>query len=337
MTVMTNGRLEDLYSADRYASSIYYSIFNTFPSRLVVTSVTKGFFKKVRELFNLETLFEDYGVDSKNIKDFRKIIYLDSSVQVLIIEYLKTDEVTYVLHYSNNTNKSLVEEFFKLSKRHKVRYPKEVYTPTIELVISTCNGLDTIVRDFNFTALTREELIIYYGKNFLNVYDRLLEFLDIHRKLVLLHGQPGTGKSTLIKQLITEKDDNLLYFSPENISLLGTPQFTKFLLEHTDKVIVAEDCETILVNSNVRSSATSNLLNLTDGILAEIYNCGLLATFNTNISNLDPALVRPGRLFLDYELKALTVEESNIFLEYKNSDKRVEKEMTLAELFSILS
>ena len=107
-------------------------------------------------------------------------------------------------------------------------------------------------------------------------------------------------------------------------------------MEHTNKVIVAEDCERVLVDSQSRSNVTSNILNLTDGVLAEIYNCGLLATFNTNICNLDPALVRPGRLFLDYELKALTVEESNIFLEYKNSTKRVDKEMTLAELFSIL-
>jgi hypothetical protein len=336
MSVVIHSELENLYSTNPYAISIYQEIFNTFPSRLVVSDVTKGFFKKVQNILNLEVLSEDYGYNPKNLKDIRKVIYVDSANEILVIELAKLEERTYVFHYSNSTIKLLIDDCLKLSKKYKVRYPKEEYTPTIELVISTHSGLDTIVRDFNFTALTRDELSIFYGKNFLDIYDRLLEFLDIHRKLVLLHGQPGTGKSTLIKQLITEKDDNLLYFSPENISLLGTPQFTKFLLEHTDKVIVAEDCETILVNSDIRSSATSNLLNLTDGILAEIYNCGLLATFNTNISNLDPALVRPGRLFLDYELKALTIEESNIFLEYKNSTKRVDREMTLAELFSIL-
>lgn len=328
--------LEDLYRSYLYESSTYYEVFNVLPSRLIISGVTKGFFKKVREVFNLEVLLEDYVQNPRNTQDIRKTIYVDSANQVLVVEFLRLAEITYVFHYSTKTDKSLIDTCIKLSKKHRVRYPKEDYTPTIELVIPTTSGLDTIVKDFNFTALTRNELTIYYGKNFLNIYDRLLEFLDTHRKLVLLHGQPGTGKSTLIKQLVTETIDNLLYFSPENINLLGTPQFTKFLLEHTNKVIVAEDCESVLVNSESRSNVTSNILNLTDGVLAEIYNCGLLATFNTNITNLDPALVRPGRLFLDYELKALTVEESNIFLEYKNSTKRVDKEMTLAELFSIL-
>ena len=327
----------NIYDDNRENVTLYMDQFGKYPSRAVFQRLTKGFEKNLFPLLDLEILIKDFGFSPKNLRDIDKTIYLDKKKEILVIKFVVGTSIVFVLHFSNTeSNLNLIDKAIKLSKKHHVRVPKKIMEPMIELVILNQGELDTIRRKFAFQQLSREELAIHYGRNFLDVYDKLQEFLEAHRKLVLLHGEPGTGKSTLLKQLIAQKNDRLLYFSPENIKLLGTPDFTKFLLQHTGKIIIAEDAENILVDVGTRSAATANLLNLTDGILAEIYNCGLLATFNTHISNLDSALIRPGRLFLQHELKALNVDEANTFLEYKNSSKRVNQEMTLAELFFLL-
>ena len=328
--------LSSLFDDEREAATLYFQEFGKLPSRAVFQRITKPFGEKFLALFELESVFQDFGFSPKNLKDVDKRIYVDKTKEVLIVEYLSRGNKNscYVFHFSGSeANVKLLDTAIKLSKIHQTRPPKQIEQPMIELVITSQGELDTIRRKFAFKMLTDDELVIHYGKDFLPIYDKLKEFLEVHRKLVLLHGPPGTGKSTLLKQLIALKNEDLLYFSPENIKLLGTPEFTKFMLRHTGKVIIAEDAENILVDSGTRSSATTNLLNLTDGILAEIYDSGLLATFNTHISKLDSALLRPGRLFLQHELRALNVQEANTFLEYKKSILRVTEEKTLAELF----
>lgn len=334
-----NEYASNIYDEAKELAALYIDNFGIYPSRAVFQRLTKRFEEKLFPLLNLEIVFRDFGYCPKNMKDIDKTVYIDKSKEIVLVKFVEGTRkvITFVVHFSNTeTNLDLVDKAIKLSKKHQIRPSKRIEEPMIELVITNQGDLDTIRRKFTFQALSDEELSIHYGKAFLPVYEKLKEFLEAHRKLVLLHGQPGTGKSTLLKQLIAQKNDRLLYFSPENIKLLGTPDFTKFLLRHTGKIIIAEDAENILVDTGTRSAATANLLNLTDGILAEIYDCGLLATFNTHISNLDSALIRPGRLFLQYELKPLTTEEANTFLEHKGSKERVNEEKTLAELFSLL-
>lgn len=332
-----NEYASNIYDAANELTALYIDSFGIYPSRAIFQRLTKGFEERFFPLLDLEIVFRDFGFSPKNMRDIDKTVYIDKSKEVVLVKFVEGRYIRFVVHFSNTeTNLDLVDKAIKLSKKHQIRPSKRIEEPMIELVITNQGDLDTIRRRFTFQPLSDEELAIHYGKAFLPVYEKLKEFLEAHRKLVLLHGQPGTGKSTLLKQLIAQKNDRLLYFSPENIKLLGTPDFTKFLLRHTGKIIIAEDAENILVDTGTRSAATANLLNLTDGILAEIYDCGLLATFNTHISNLDSALIRPGRLFLQYELKPLTIEEANTFLEYKGSKERVKEEKTLAELFSLL-
>lgn len=335
--IVYNEYASNIYDEAKELTALYIDKFQNYPSRAVFQRLTKGFEEKLFPLLDLEIIFRDFGFSPKTMRDIDKTVYIDKSKEIVLVKFVEGRFISFVVHFSNTeTNLELVDKAIKLSKKHQIRLSKRIEEPMIELVVTNQGDLDTIRRKFTFQPLSDEELIIHYGKDFLPIYEKLKEFLEAHRKLVLLHGQPGTGKSTLLKQLIAQKNDRLLYFSPENIKLLGTPDFTKFLLRHTGKIIIAEDAENILVDTGTRSAATANLLNLTDGILAEIYDCGLLATFNTHISNLDSALIRPGRLFLQYELKPLTMEEANIFLEYKCSKERVNEEKTLAELFSLL-
>jgi ATP-dependent 26S proteasome regulatory subunit len=80
--------------------------------------------------------------------------------------------------------------------------------------------------------------------------------------------------------------------------------------------------------------AISNILNMSDGLMSDIFNIKFICTFNTDISNIDEALLRPGRCFVNYEFKALSKDKSTKLLESLGHKVDVQKEMTLAEIYN---
>ena len=69
-----------------------------------------------------------------------------------------------------------------------------------------------------------------------------------------------------------------------------------------------------------RNSNLAMILNITDGILGESLGIQIIATFNTDVQNIDPALKRKGRLKSAYEFKALSPEKANVLLGENNSE-----------------
>jgi len=78
-------------------------------------------------------------------------------------------------------------------------------------------------------------------------------------------------------------------------------------------------------------------LNMTDGILNDILGVTVIATFNTSISNIDPALLRPGRLIARKQFKPLTFsdgEKLSKALGVKNPLLESDYPATLAKFYS---
>ena len=96
-----------------------------------------------------------------------------------------------------------------------------------------------------------------------------------------------------------------------------------------------EDAEEIIKHTENRSAAISNLLNLTDGLLADALNLQFLCTFNCAIDDIDPALLRKGRLELKYNFKALSKENANNLLKHLNKNVEAKNEMTLSEIYNV--
>jgi glucose-1-phosphate thymidylyltransferase short form len=81
-------------------------------------------------------------------------------------------------------------------------------------------------------------------------------------------------------------------------------------LNNKNSVFVIEDAEELITSrEEVRNSNLSMLLNLTDGLLGESLGIQIIATFNTDVKNIDKALLRKGRLSQIYAFKALSIEE----------------------------
>lgn len=177
-----------------------------------------------------------------------------------------------------------------------------------------------------------------YNDSFLPENEKIQKFIADEDKsgLVVLHGEKGSGKSSYIKYLTSKYPNRKFVFvQPSFITLLGEPVFGSFLVSLNNHVIVLEDCENAIKDrkQNASASAVSLLLNMTDGILSDDLGIKFICTFNDEMKNIDPALLRKGRLISKYEFKPLDVEKTNALLKERGIDEVVNKPMTLADIF----
>jgi ATP-dependent 26S proteasome regulatory subunit len=151
----------------------------------------------------------------------------------------------------------------------------------------------------------------------------------------LFHGNPGTGKSTYIKYLIHQLRKKVIFISPKMAGNLDNVSMTALLLKNCNSVIVIEDAEELIVSrDDARNSNLSMLLNLTDGLLGESLGIQIIATFNSELKNIDKALLRKGRLTSIYEFKNLSLDKTNYLLKKLGHDVEVDKALPLAEIFN---
>ena len=148
-----------------------------------------------------------------------------------------------------------------------------------------------------------------YNQGFDKVHNDIYTALSLNKSkgLVLLHGKPGTGKTTYIRYLINQVNKNKIFVPPNLTEMLSDPGFIPFLMNNPDSILFVEDAENVLRSrdDNNHNQAVSNILNITDGLLSDCLNIQIVATFNTNLKNIDPALLRKGRLIAQYEFAEL--------------------------------
>jgi broad-specificity NMP kinase len=177
-----------------------------------------------------------------------------------------------------------------------------------------------------------------YNEGFVEMSEEIISGLNKKNKtnLVILSGEPGTGKTTFIRYLTSKVKKNIIFISPDMVDSITDPGFIPFLMSNNDSILIIEDAEPALEkrNNGGRSSAVSNVLNLTDGLLSDCLRISIVATFNTDKKTLDEALLRKGRLLMNYKFDKLDIAKSKALLE-KLGHKEVEvtEPMTLADIY----
>ena len=151
---------------------------------------------------------------------------------------------------------------------------------------------------------------LYYEDDFIEVdrtiQSRLMKKDD--KGIVLLHGLPGTGKTTYLRYLIGRLKKKVLFLSPAVAGNLMNPDFMDLLIDNPNSILIIEDAENIIMDRRImQDSSVSNLLNISDGLLADFLSVQLICTFNHPISMVDSALMRKGRLIAKYEFGKLGV------------------------------
>jgi len=209
----------------------------------------------------------------------------------------------------------------------------------IHLLKSTSYGFET--ESFELPKPVINELDLNYGSGFTEIHNNIINTInnknDNKAKLVLLHGDPGTGKTTYIKYLAHELGKKVLFLPPFMAESIVSPEFVPFLMENKDCVLIIEDAEKVIGDRQNSGSSVgvSNLLNLSDGILGDILNIHIIATFNMDKEKIDSALLRKGRLIAEHKFGPLSVDDTNKLLGELDKETTSDKGLTLAEIYNI--
>lgn len=197
-------------------------------------------------------------------------------------------------------------------------------------------GHDFYLEEFEI-KLKNELDFDLYNEGFDKVNDEIVRSIkEDDNGLYILHGEAGTGKTTYIRHLIKQlrKVKKFVYIPSNLVNDITNPQFISFIMDNKNCVFVVEDCENLVVNKgDKRSSAVADMLNMTDGILADALKIKFICTFNTQEKNIDEALLRPGRCRMRYNFGKLKEERANKVAK-KLGLKEPNKDISLAELFA---
>ena len=233
-----------------------------------------------------------------------------------------------VLH--THEDYEMANALVKEASRFKRREKKKNFE--INLISKDSYGLELKSMEIKQSKLN---LDLYYEDNFKEV-DRTIQTRLAKKNdkgIVLLHGLPGTGKTTYLRYLIGRLKKKVLFVSPATASEIMNPELMDLLIDNPDSVLIIEDAENIIMDrKHSNSSSVSNLLNISDGLLADFLNVQLICTFNSSLTMVDSALMRKGRLIAKYEFGKLSIEKSKRLSVHFGHDVVIDKPMTIAEI-----
>ena len=314
----------------------YISDFDTMPSMenfykysIVKTSAFHRFLIKLSKLnSSIKTIRLNSRIDEENKNEIEiGYVSFENKYAVSLTNY----SIVILYDYSSR-DESFQKDLNKLIKRQNITTDEDNY---INLLVQTPNGLD--LKPFE---LPKHKIVIEdnYNDDFTEVNDKIVTRLNKKddKGIILLHGDPGTGKSTYIKYLISIIKKPIIYLPPDLVGALAMPSFVPLLMQYPNSVLIIEDAENALKKrSEHDGQSVSNLLNLSDGLLSECLHIQTICTFNCKVAEIDEALMRKGRMIAKYEFKPLTVENSNKLLNKRGVNHIADEPMTLTDIYNL--
>jgi hypothetical protein len=304
----------------------YYNVIPNYKSIdcIDINAFMKWFESEYKNKIIKQHYRQDFDSEKKELETMDHFYFLE---QGILINVERSDIA--ILHPSDQ--ETSINLLFEQCKKF-TKVPKK--TTDISLIIARNGSLKTTEV---FIKKPKIDFNIHYNKGFSSIHKTIVNQLNKKdtNGLYLFHGQPGTGKSTYIKYLINQLKKKVIFISPKMAGGLDNLNMTPFLLENRNSVLVIEDAEELITSrEELRNSNLSMLLNLTDGLLGESLGIQIIATFNTDVKNIDKALLRKGRLSIIYDFKLLALNRTNALLKKLGNDIVVEYPLSVADIFN---
>ncbi len=327
----TNSRKKEynLFAHDYVESRAFYMhLYNTVPvvSFIHGVDVTAAYKHiKDRYKYNIVNIYQNlrYNREHKQQEFTRTFFELNNR---MLVE-LGTDYAEVL--YDTGQYDEVTEIVTALAE---MKMPEKKREFEISIITQTSYGMELKALPIAQTSL---DISLYYNDCFKPIDELIQQRLSQKndKGIVLLHGLPGTGKTTYLRYLIGKLNKRILFMSPAIAGSLTNPEFIELLLDNPNCVLVIEDAENIIMDRKFNSnSAVANLLNIGDGLLSDCLNVQIICTFNSSLASIDSALRRKGRLIAEYEFGKLSVAKAQALSDHLQLNATVQQPVTLAEL-----
>lgn len=148
----------------------------------------------------------------------------------------------------------------------------------------------------------------YLDEDYTDILDN---FMESKNNLLVLLGVPGTGKSSMLRQLVVRNPDKTAYqFIGDKV--INHPAFDGAIASlNKDSIVIMEDADNITRSREDGNSTMAMLLNEINGICSK----GIKFVISVNLAELkdmEEALLRNGRLFKALKFRKLTKDEAQV-------------------------
>ena len=322
----------ELPSFKRYRENFYkekiVNFLNKNGGQLVQLGEEVLISKSMEDLENEEEPFIIGGeiiVPSFDYEDGSIYFYKDNFIQITSENGKEKDKCKLTFYYPTSA-KCVDEEFTQFMDIDK--------RPNIFMVNQDYGNFN--FSKFNINLPETFDIGLNYGKNFESVSEKMIKSLHENSSgLYMLHGRPGTGKTTYIRYLASVLKKDVIFFPTSFVDEITNPSILSLLKKKQDCVMILEDAEKALTKRSLsdQPSLVSTLLNMTDGILGDILKLNVIVTYNCDRQDIDEALLRRGRLKAEYSFQGLKQDDAKKLIKKLDIDIKPEDNMTLADIY----
>lgn len=163
-----------------------------------------------------------------------------------------------------------------------------------------------------------DNISLYFNDDVIKHTDKIIKSIKKHNKgLHIIHGERGTGKTTLSNYIISKLDKMVLYI-PSNLieHTINNPDFVNFIKTYKDSIIIIDDCE--IYN---KSNFSTNLLQLVDGLLSDSLSLNIICILNELEDSIDDILLECNNLNSIIEVGSLKRDKCNELSKYLGHKK----------------
>lgn len=329
---------ESIYN-EEWLSNLYIEQYKIYPHfyavKYCILKIKETLEYLTKEGFVQFTSYKKQYEDTNRIYAYETYKLNDILISLNIDSYQKkekTDRVygIYILYQPKDTEyvKNLCEALVKLKRRASSK-------PKISIIAKDSDGLN-----LNSYYINKIKLDVgsNYNDDFKDIDALIKQKLSKENKgIVLLHGDPGTGKTSYIRHLTTKIKKNIIFVPTYMGESLATPEFLSFMLDYgKNSVLLIEDGENIIKSRTAGgNTAVSNLLNISDGILGDILNCQIIITFNCDLQDIDEALYRKGRIIAKYKFTKLKQQKAKELANLLDLDAEITSDMCLTDIYNL--
>lgn len=324
---------EQSYSPDPTPYNLYLGLFQKIPNVVYLNHINiKKALEKFLESFGSKIIDRVYshGTFKEGLKMTSKLRKMNLFLEPNTMVHFNNQDDLVIVYYKSDTS-DVIENYIEVIRGAEKKFNKKAY---LSILRSTSEGIQPKRVKIEKMKIDYEK---YYNDDLLSVHEVLVEKLNEKNQkgVVLLHGEPGTGKTTYIKSLIPLIKKDVLFIPSKMAIDLTSPDFINLLLDNRNSILIIEDAEEILLKrTGVNSSAVSALLNLADGLISDILNIQIICTFNTELRNIDSAILRKGRMIARYQFGKLNKQKSQNLLDALGSKNIATGDMSHAEIFN---